>query len=57
MSQGLSEGASIPDFVRDADEKHPGIMEEYSALTRLARPLLAEERSEGFKHTVLLKAT
>jgi hypothetical protein len=46
---------SIPDFVRDADERHPGLAEEYSVLKRLVRPLFVEQQSESFRHTVLLQ--
>jgi hypothetical protein len=51
----MSESVSIPEFVRAAEETHPGIVEEYSALTGLAHRLLATRQSESFRHTVLLQ--
>jgi hypothetical protein len=53
----MTKTLSIPDFVQDADERHPGLAEEYSALMRFVSSLLAEPRSDSFsfRHTVLLQ--
>jgi hypothetical protein len=54
----MTKTLSIPDFVQDADERHSGLAEEYSVLTRLVNPVLAEPRSarfDNFRHTVLLQ--
>ncbi|SRR5208337_1652305 len=53
----MTKTLSIPDFVQDADERHPGLAEEYCALARLAGLILTESRSDsfGFTHTVLLQ--
>lgn len=55
VEQFVTRTLTIPDFVQEADEKHPGLAEEYTVLARLVTPLLAERQSDTFRHTLLLQ--
>lgn len=52
----MADKTMLPDFVEDAETKHPGILEEYCAVLALTRPLLAHRKSDDFKHTVMLQS-
>jgi hypothetical protein len=47
---------SLPEFVDEAEVKHPGIAEEYSALRSLTGVLFPRRESDDFKHTLLLQS-
>ena len=52
----MSNAITLPEFVEDAETRHPGILAEYSALKALVRPLFAHHQTDEFTHTVMLQA-
>ena len=52
----MPNAATLPDYVEEAETKHPGVVVEYAALKTLVRPLFAHRVSDDFKHTVMLQS-
>lgn len=52
----MTDAITFPEFVENAENRHPGTLEEYSVLNALVRPLFENRKRDDFTHTVMLQA-